>query len=576
MYNTSDECQHARRLAIAISRTLAPRGSHRGLGASAVAAGAMRALALSLVALLASSVGLVSGAETFHEELLARPLPDGKVAFVAHFTQDAPLLAKHYETFPRAIAEIARTLARRRRSLLHAGAVVRRALRPSPARGETRRRRLWASFHARPPGAGVGVASPTKSGIRRGRRVARAHDPPRGAVLRLPRRPGRRRRRGAAPGVPRVERKPRRGGLRSPAPRRLPPAEAVCTENLTPWLRLLPCRDRAGVGSMLRSRRLGAPYASFTTRFETAAAAAVGTSGPRRPDPPPSQTVTLVLDPGDARTPTAAASGSPPSWASRRWAGRRVRGRRRAAHAETTSPFSAEATGAAETFDRRFGRAGILDLAPGRVGRVVLRTWDLAALRANVGGGAETTTPGRGPIRPPRVSKNRRGGGKRAAERARLRRRRYSPELLVSSAVTGTGNSVEDIDRHPASGRGRARRDERRALGCFQILPWSRRVRALADGGGGRVAQPGTPGFRSDGTAEGPGTTQRLSRSVFVFARGWGRYARRIRRWVRAGGGGSLGPGSDRGVRRFPRRSSSFPAGERPTRASRRRSRRRS
>ena len=33
------------------------------------------------------------------------------------------------------------------------------------------------------------------------------------------------------------------------------PREAVCTENLTPWLKLLPCRDVAGIGSLLRNRR---------------------------------------------------------------------------------------------------------------------------------------------------------------------------------------------------------------------------------------------------------------------------------------------------------------------------------
>ncbi|MEW5312572.1 MAG: hypothetical protein WDW38_004198 [Sanguina aurantia] len=32
------------------------------------------------------------------------------------------------------------------------------------------------------------------------------------------------------------------------------PREAVCTENLTPWLRLLPCRDQAGVAMLLQHR----------------------------------------------------------------------------------------------------------------------------------------------------------------------------------------------------------------------------------------------------------------------------------------------------------------------------------
>lgn len=34
------------------------------------------------------------------------------------------------------------------------------------------------------------------------------------------------------------------------------PKEATCTENLTPWVRLLPCRDRAGVGALLNPLHL--------------------------------------------------------------------------------------------------------------------------------------------------------------------------------------------------------------------------------------------------------------------------------------------------------------------------------
>lgn len=42
------------------------------------------------------------------------------------------------------------------------------------------------------------------------------------------------------------------------------PVEAVCTENLTPWLKLLPCRDRSGVGALLRNRT-----AVFGTEFHS-------------------------------------------------------------------------------------------------------------------------------------------------------------------------------------------------------------------------------------------------------------------------------------------------------------------
>ena len=49
------------------------------------------------------------------------------------------------------------------------------------------------------------------------------------------------------------------------------PSESVCVENLTPFLKLLPCRDRAGVAEALASRTtlFGAPYVSMSTLLET-------------------------------------------------------------------------------------------------------------------------------------------------------------------------------------------------------------------------------------------------------------------------------------------------------------------
>jgi len=526
----------------------------------------MRALSLSLVALLASSVGLVSGAETFHEEMLARPLPDGKVAFVAHFTQEAPLLAKHYETFPRAIAEIARASRAAEAELSftrgrwYAARWGRAPLGAKPVGAE-----LWASFHAPPPGPGVGVASPTKSAESAADAGWRALTTLLGAQFcaslgALD---------SAAVAAPRLAFHAWNGSpdaVVSDRPRRVGflPAEAVCTENLTPWLRLLPCRDRAGVGSMLRSRSavFGAPYASFTTRFETAAAGAAGTSGlDAAPTLLLSQTVTLVLDPGDALNadgggvqlsallgvPNGGPDGACAASASA------------LAHAETTSPFSAEATGAAETFGPTLRtRAGILDLAPGRVGRIVLRTWDLAALRANVGGGHGNDDAGEGDRFDLRVFRKTdaaaaaAGGDGRRSGAPPPPAAGYSPELLVSSAVTGTGNSVGGISidiRRPAGVERGARRATR--LRVFQILPWS--VRAFAhsltvevDG----VAQPGTPGFRSDGTRRGAPGRHNVSRGVYSYSRGDGDDTRGVS--VSGGGfarvveGLRWDPGSDR------------------------------
>lgn len=41
------------------------------------------------------------------------------------------------------------------------------------------------------------------------------------------------------------------------------PTEAVCTENLTPWIKLLPCRDQSGLGKLLH------PLSIYESKFNS-------------------------------------------------------------------------------------------------------------------------------------------------------------------------------------------------------------------------------------------------------------------------------------------------------------------
>ena len=79
--------------------------STRGMSATTVAA---LVILTCLVSVVEAQPDDTAANEVFHEEALLRPLPDGKVAFVAHFRQEAPLAADHFETFPKAMAQIAR------------------------------------------------------------------------------------------------------------------------------------------------------------------------------------------------------------------------------------------------------------------------------------------------------------------------------------------------------------------------------------------------------------------------------------------------------------------------------------
>lgn len=103
------------------------------------------------------------------------------------------------------------------------------------------------------------------------------------------------------------------------------PREAVCTENLTPWLKLLPCRDKAGLSALLdrpsiykgfyHSQRLLLSSTEFgSTRLESGIVL--------------EQTLTVVLQPFTQRTTmTYSSEPSQPSWSLNSIFGRKVDGR---------------------------------------------------------------------------------------------------------------------------------------------------------------------------------------------------------------------------------------------------------
>ena len=215
-----------------------------------------------LLVVLAASVGAArESRETFQEEALVRPLPDGRIAFVAHFRQETSLAARHHETFPKAIAQIARAtgVADAELSFTQGRWMYRRWGRP-PVGAKPIGAELWAAFAAESDEvADEGWANLTAMfGGQFCASLSALRDEQVVVEPALVFRPW--------DGSARVD----RDGISSDNRRRHGslPAEAVCTENLTPWLKLLPCRDRAGIAALLGSRSsvFGAEYVSFTAR----------------------------------------------------------------------------------------------------------------------------------------------------------------------------------------------------------------------------------------------------------------------------------------------------------------------
>lgn len=102
------------------------------------------------------------------------------------------------------------------------------------------------------------------------------------------------------------------------------PREAVCTENLTPWLKLLPCRDKAGLAALMdRPSIYRGYYHSQRLHLTSSEFGAVGFTGIVL-----DQTLTLVLQPDKETGSTYSGSSIyQPNWSMSSLFGREVGGK---------------------------------------------------------------------------------------------------------------------------------------------------------------------------------------------------------------------------------------------------------
>ncbi|PIA30243.1 hypothetical protein AQUCO_05700152v1 [Aquilegia coerulea] len=179
-------------------------------------------------------VEVVEEEEVFTEELLLRPLPDRKVLTHFHFEHKAPFHHQHYRLFPKAIHQLVQKFRIREMELSFTQGrwnyerwggfdpVSSRNVKPPGVE-------LWAVFDV-PPNQ-VDETWKNLTHTLSGLFCASINFLESTTAYSAP-----------VWGFQKIS-----GGLRYGAL----PREAVCTENITPWLKLLPCRDKAGLASIL-------------------------------------------------------------------------------------------------------------------------------------------------------------------------------------------------------------------------------------------------------------------------------------------------------------------------------------
>uniref|UniRef100_A0A0D9XS15 GPI transamidase component PIG-T n=1 Tax=Leersia perrieri TaxID=77586 RepID=A0A0D9XS15_9ORYZ len=190
-----------------------------------------------LLLLLVAAAAAAGEEEEFTEELLLRPLPDRKALAHFHFRTSAPLSAaagRHHHVFPKAIAQLVQQF--------HIS-----DLELSFTQGRWNYEQ-WGGYdpmstnYAKPPGVELWAAFDLPLGEIDATWKNLTHTLSGlfcASINFLES--------STAFSAPRWGFKLNEGNLRYGAL----PREAVCTENLTPWLKLLPCRDKAGIASLL-------------------------------------------------------------------------------------------------------------------------------------------------------------------------------------------------------------------------------------------------------------------------------------------------------------------------------------
>nr|CAD1820251.1 unnamed protein product [Ananas comosus var. bracteatus] len=177
------------------------------------------------------------GGEEFSEELLLKPLPDRKVLAHFHFRSAAPPSAangRHHHLFPKAIAQLVQKFQIRELEL-------------SFTQGRWNYERWGGSDpistrNAKPPGVELWALFdlPTEEIDPTWKNLTHALSGLFCASINFLESP-------TSYSSPYWGFLSNNGNLRYGAL----PREAVCTENLTPWLKILPCRDKAGIASLL-------------------------------------------------------------------------------------------------------------------------------------------------------------------------------------------------------------------------------------------------------------------------------------------------------------------------------------
>ncbi|KAI5422888.1 uncharacterized protein LOC127076516 isoform X1 [Lathyrus oleraceus] len=194
-------------------------------------------LALSILFLL-PFLSSATVEEEFHEELLLKPLPDRKVLAHFHFQTEAPVaedsFARHHHLFPKSISQLVKKF--------HI-----KAMELSFTQGRWNYER-WggldpiSSQNAKPPGVELWAVFdvPQHQVDAFWKNLTHSLSGLFCASINFLES-------SSSYSAPKWASQSALGSLRYGTL----PREAVCTENLTPWLKLLPCRDKAGLSALM-------------------------------------------------------------------------------------------------------------------------------------------------------------------------------------------------------------------------------------------------------------------------------------------------------------------------------------